>query len=118
LVEGPDIAVVAGVYSERGRMVIDALNAGAHVIADKPLCTDLGELDEIEATAEATGKTVNLMLEKRGYPETLAAEQLVQRGDLGEILGITSTEIGRASCRERVSNSVVARKLQRKRSRE
>ncbi|WP_337026745.1 Gfo/Idh/MocA family protein, partial [Microbacterium sp. LB16] len=62
-----------------------------HVLADKPLCTSLGELDEIEATAAEMGRTVNLLLEKRGYPETLAALAVVGAGELGDIVGITSS---------------------------
>ena len=91
LAEGVDIAVIAGVYGARGSDVVAALRSGAHVLADKPLCTSLGELDEIEATAAEMGRTVNLLLEKRGYPETLAALAVVGAGELGDIVGITSS---------------------------
>lgn len=88
---GVDIAVIAGVYGRRGEEVVAALRAGAHVLADKPLCTSLAELDAIEAAAAETGRTVNLMLEKRGYPETRAALAVVRAGELGDIVGITSS---------------------------
>ena len=88
---GVDIAVIAGVYGRRGDEVVAALRAGAHVLADKPLCTSLAELDAIEAAAAETGRTVNLMLEKRGYPETRAALAVVRAGELGDIVGITSS---------------------------
>lgn len=91
LAEGVDIAVIAGVYGARGSNVVAALYAGAHVLADKPLCTSLAELDQIDAAARATGRTVNLMLEKRGYPETLAALEMVRSGELGDVVGITSS---------------------------
>lgn len=91
LAEGVDVAVIAGVYGARGSNVVAALRAGAHVLADKPLCTSLAELDQIDAAARETGRTVNLMLEKRGYPETLAALELVRSGELGDIVGITSS---------------------------
>lgn len=91
LAEGIDVAVIAGVYGARGSNVVASLRAGAHVLADKPLCTSLAELDQIEAAAQETGRTVNLMLEKRGYPETLAALEMVRAGELGDIVGITSS---------------------------
>lgn len=91
LARGVDIAVIAGVYGARGADVLAALRAGAHVLADKPLCTSLAELDEIEAVAAETGRSVALLLEKRGYPETLAALDVVRSGELGEIVGITSS---------------------------
>ncbi|MFB8189020.1 Gfo/Idh/MocA family protein [Microbacterium sp. NPDC055988] len=91
LAEGVDVAVIAGVYGARGADVIAALRSGAHVLADKPLCTSLAELDEIETAAAESGRTVNLLLEKRGYPETLAALEVVRAGELGDIVGITSS---------------------------
>ncbi|PRA81401.1 Gfo/Idh/MocA family protein [Microbacterium sp. MYb66] len=91
LAEGVDIAMIAGVYGARGADVVTALRAGAHVLADKPLCTSIAELDEIERAAAEAGRTVNLLLEKRGYPETLAALDVVRTGELGDIVGITSS---------------------------
>lgn len=91
LAQGVDIAMIAGVYGTRGADAIAALRAGAHVLADKPLCTSLAELDEIEAVAAHSDRTVNLLLEKRGYPETLAALDVVRSGELGDIVGITSS---------------------------
>jgi predicted dehydrogenase len=86
-----DVVVVAGVYGERGGVVVDALAAGCDVLADKPLCTSLDELDRIEAAARASGRRVTLLLEKRYYPETLAALELVRSGELGHVVGIASS---------------------------
>lgn len=88
---GVDIAVIAGVYGNRAGDVVAALHAGAHVLADKPLCTSLEQLDRIEKAAAEAGRTVSLLLEKRGYPETLAALAVVRSGELGDIVGITSS---------------------------
>lgn len=87
----PDVVMVAGVYAERAAAVLDALDAGAQVLADKPLCTTLAELDAIEAAAERTGCTVSLLLEKRHYPETLAARALLDSGTLGDLVMVAST---------------------------
>ncbi|MFD4672520.1 Gfo/Idh/MocA family protein [Lentzea sp. NPDC058450] len=83
--ERPDVVVVAGVYSERGAVVADSLRAGAHVLADKPLCTSLSDVDAIRLAADETGRVVSLLLEKRGYPETLAARSLLSAGTLGAL---------------------------------
>ncbi|MFI1093928.1 Gfo/Idh/MocA family protein [Streptomyces sp. NPDC020917] len=87
----PDVVVTAGVYGDRGRTVLDALHAGCHVLADKPLCTTPDELDAIAAATHRGGRHVVLMLEKRYYPETLAALELVRAGVLGEITGVLSS---------------------------
>jgi predicted dehydrogenase len=85
----PDIVMVAGIYGDRGQAVVDALNAGCHVIADKPLCTTLADLDAITEAARRTGRHVTLLLEKRYYPVTLAALEI--SGQLGTIHGVTAS---------------------------
>lgn len=85
----PDVVMVAGIYGDRGQVVVDALEAGCQVIADKPLCTTLEDLDAIAAAARRTGRHVTLLLEKRYYPVTLAALEIADR--LGTIHGVTSS---------------------------
>jgi predicted dehydrogenase len=87
----PDVVAVAGIYGDRAEAVVDSLDAGAHVLADKPLCTSLDALAAIEAAAARASRTVSLLLEKRHYPETLAARSLLADGTLGELLQIAST---------------------------
>ncbi|WP_394619577.1 Gfo/Idh/MocA family protein [Lentzea sp. JNUCC 0626] len=81
----PDVVVVAGIYSDRGTVVVDSLRSGAHVLADKPLCTSLSAWDAISRAADETGRFVSLLLEKRGYPVTLAARSVLDSGALGAV---------------------------------
>lgn len=87
----PDVVVAAGVYGDRARAIVDALDAGCHVIADKPMCTSLDQLDRIVDAHAASDRHLILLLEKRYYPETIAAAQVVRSGELGRIIGITSS---------------------------
>jgi len=82
-----DVAVVAGVYGHRAAAVTAALRTGAHVLADKPLCTTLPQLDAIEQC----GGTVSLLLEKRFHPVTRAATALLADGVLGRLASVAST---------------------------
>jgi predicted dehydrogenase len=82
-----DVAVVAGVYARRADAVLAALAAGAHVLADKPLCTTLDQL----AAIEQRGGEVSLLLEKRFHPATLAAADLLADGVLGELALVAAT---------------------------
>ena len=43
-----DAIAIGDYYGKRGEMVISALKHGKHVICDKPICTSLKELEEIE----------------------------------------------------------------------
>ena len=86
-----DVALVAGIYSERAAATLLALDAGAHVLADKPLCTSLAELDEITHAAERSARHVSIVFEKRFYPATLGLYRLLEEGTLGDIALVAST---------------------------
>ena len=49
-----DVVAIGEYFARRGSAAIHALNEGKHVIVDKPLCTSLDELDEIERIARQT----------------------------------------------------------------
>lgn len=81
-----DAVALGGAFGERGKMAIKALNAGKHVIADKPLCTTLSELKKIEKAAQKSGKKVSCMFTMRfDEPKILAAKKLFDSGALGQI---------------------------------
>lgn len=86
-----DVALVAGIYSERAKASIAALNAGAHVLADKPLCTTLEQLDKIRTVADRAQRHISIVFEKRFSPETLALRRLLADGVLGRIAMVAST---------------------------
>jgi len=90
---GSDIDAVAfgGAYGDRGAAIIKAMKAGKHVIADKPLCTDISELEEIERLSEEKGLRVGCMFELRYTPVTQRAKQILESGRLGKIQNVSFT---------------------------
>lgn len=80
-----DVVALGGCYGDRGNMAIKALQSGKHVIADKPLCTALDELDEIERIAKERGCKVSCMFTMRFEKKINALKALVASGALGEI---------------------------------
>jgi predicted dehydrogenase len=84
--ERPDAVAIASINSERGSVIVDALRAGAHVVADKPLCTTAADLDAIRRAWSESGRIVHCLLEKRLWSETLAARQVLRSGELGELV--------------------------------
>lgn len=80
-----DAVAIGDYYSIRGSHAIAALRAGKHVIADKPICTSLSELDEIEALSRERGLAVGAMLDMRCQKNVLAAKKLIEDGVLGRI---------------------------------
>ena len=89
--EQADVVGVGAEYGARGAIVRDALAAGVHVLADKPLCTTLADLEAIEAAWRASGRHLSVAFEKRFYPPTLAADRLVAEGELGDLVTIAAS---------------------------
>jgi len=64
---------------------IAALDAGFHVISEKPMALDLAESLAIEAAIARSGKLYGLTFTYSGYPLVEEARVRVARGDLGAI---------------------------------
>lgn len=84
-----DVVAVGDCFGRRGRLLLQALEAGKHVISDKPLCTSRIELDRIEATAQARGLLVGCMLDMRDLPPFLGLRQYIQAGEIGTVRAIS-----------------------------
>ena len=83
-----DVVAVGDYFVRRGSLEIQALKAGKHVIADKPLCTDLGELEEIERLSGEKDLKVGCMLTMRNRAQTVGARDLIREGAIGEVHAI------------------------------
>jgi len=61
------------------------LEAGIHVICDKPLTTTVAEAEELVALVRKTGRIFVVTHNYTGYPMVRQARAMVANGDLGEI---------------------------------
>lgn len=61
------------------------LEAGIHVICDKPLTSTLADARKLAALVEKSGKVFVLTHNYTGYPMVRQAREMVQKGQLGEI---------------------------------
>jgi len=83
-----NVVAIGDYYGKRGSLAIAALKAGKHVIADKPLCTSLEELDEIERLAKEKNLKVHCMFSMRYDANVNTAKAIIESGRLGEIRNI------------------------------
>ena len=86
-----DIVAIGDYYGIRGQRVIQALKAGKAVITDKPLCTSLEELAEIERLSREKSIPVGIQLELRDDPTLRLAADIISEGQLGEIRAVQFT---------------------------
>ncbi len=61
------------------------IEAGFHVMCEKPMTLTLEEASELKAIVEASGKVFGLMHNYIGYPMVKLARDMVRQGDLGDI---------------------------------
>ena len=62
-----------------------ALNAGLHVVCEKPLCFSTAEADELVALSKEKNCVVGVTYGYTGAPMIHQAREMIARGDLGEI---------------------------------
>ena len=73
------------------RMTIAALEAGKHVLCEKPLALTPEDCDAMAQNAEKTGKVLMHGENMRTSPNAVTAAQLVKDGRVGTIVGVQST---------------------------
>ena len=80
-----DVIAIGDYYSRRGTLAIAALEAGRHVLSDKPLCTSLEEQTAIEQLAKERGLLVGLQLDCRDHASFRTLREIVVNGEIGEV---------------------------------
>ncbi len=70
-----------------------ALEAGFHVICDKPMTFDLEQAEQLASLVEQSSLTFALTHNYTGYPLVRQARQMILGGELGEIQAIRATYI-------------------------
>jgi predicted dehydrogenase len=61
------------------------LEAGFHVICDKPLTTTIADAENLAATAERARRILAVTYNYSGYPLVRHAQQMIASGELGEL---------------------------------
>lgn len=77
---------------------IAALEAGKHVLVEKPLCKTVEEARSVEAAVRKSGKLLQVGFVRRYSSNTKIVKQFLEAGDLGEIY------YAKASCLRRLGN--------------
>lgn len=71
---------------------IAAMQAGKHVVCEKPMATTLADADRMIAAAQETGKTLTIFQQRRYYPDFMQVKKVIDSGVLGRIVQIRLTE--------------------------
>jgi UDP-N-acetyl-2-amino-2-deoxyglucuronate dehydrogenase len=89
----PDIVVVCTPTGLHADLAIEALEAGKHVIIEKPADVTVSRTDDIIAAQERAGTLVTVISQHRFDPSTEIILDAVERGDFGRLTsGIASVD--------------------------
>ncbi len=86
-----DFVSIATPNHTHAEIAIAALQAGFHVVCDKPMTNTVDEARELVKTVEQTGKVFALTHNYTGYPMIRQAREIIGAGEIGEILAVRSS---------------------------
>lgn len=82
----PDVLVVSTRPDHIPPCALAGLEAGCHLIVEKPLALDFGTLKSVHAAARTAKRHVMAMLSMRSLPALIAAREVVRSGRVGKPL--------------------------------
>jgi predicted dehydrogenase len=83
-----DAVVVATPHAELSTIATACLQAGKHVLVEKPAGRNLAEVSAIAEAADIAGRIVKVGYNHRFHPAVLKAREIVDRGELGQLMFI------------------------------
>ncbi len=86
-IDAVDICTPSGLHAQMG---IEAMQAGKHVLTEKPFDIDIEKVDKLIALADKTGLKLACIFQYRFSPEVQKAHQLIQDGKLGKIISCST----------------------------
>ena len=76
-------------------ITVDALEAGKHVMCEKPMAINTAEAQKMVDAAKRTGKKLTIGYQNRFRPDSMYLKQACEDGDLGEIYYARAQDIRR-----------------------
>ena len=88
--EDVDLVIVSTPPNTHADWVLRALDAGKHVVVEKPFCISVAEADRQIAAAKAANLTLAVYQNRRWDADYLALKRTVRAGRLGEVFHLES----------------------------
>lgn len=81
-----DAVSVCTATSDHGKITVDALNAGKHVLCEKPMAASLEEAEAMVEAANKNGRYLMIDQNQRLTKGHQYAKRLIERGEIGKII--------------------------------
>lgn len=87
----PEVAVVITPHPFHAELAVRCLEAGCHVLVEKPVAVHIGEADLMITAAENAGRLLAVNFQHRQRPDVKAAHTLLREGRLGRVQHVDMT---------------------------
>jgi UDP-N-acetyl-2-amino-2-deoxyglucuronate dehydrogenase len=82
----PDVVVICTPHPSHPALTVEAFEAGAHVLVEKPLAPQVREADAMIEAADRATRLLGVCFQQRFRPVIAAARDLIVSGRLGELV--------------------------------
>ncbi len=70
---------------------VAAMEAGKHVLCEKPLCLSVEEIERLQEVRDRTGRHIEEAFVYRNHPQWAAVDDLMRAGTIGDVRGVHAT---------------------------
>jgi predicted dehydrogenase len=92
--EKPDAVIVAAPTNNHHALVVDALEAGCHVLVEKPIAATLEEADDLVARAASAKRVLAVGHIERYNPAVIELKRRLDDGQLGRVFQMNARRLG------------------------
>jgi len=79
-----DLVIICTPHPNHLEPTVEAMEAGAHVLVDKPLASTLQDCDGMIEASHRTNRKLGVISQRRWYPPTLRVKQAINDGKIGK----------------------------------
>ncbi|WMW23225.1 UDP-N-acetylglucosamine 3-dehydrogenase [Methanolobus mangrovi] len=94
LAEGLDAVSIVVPTKMHRKVAIDAIEAGAHVLVEKPIADTVENAKAIIEAADSNGRLLMIGHIERFNPAVIKLKEIIEEGLLGKIVSISTTRVG------------------------
>jgi UDP-N-acetylglucosamine 3-dehydrogenase len=94
LEQGLDLVSIAAPTSLHYELASEAIDAGCHLLIEKPVTDNVDSANELLAKAQAAGRMVAVGHIERFNPAVMELKGIIDSGELGELLTINNLRVG------------------------
>lgn len=81
-----EVMSIATPHPSHAPLAIAGLEAGRHVIVEKPMTLDLGQADAMIAASRRSGRKLGVIFQRRFWPASLRVHRAIRDGKLGRLV--------------------------------